>query len=1131
MKKIVVLCVVIFALLPVQSIHAQTSIPVKEALDEVSSVFGTRFVYERSVVAGKTTTVDVSSLKGKPVEDVLKSILYPNQLLFLYVDVNHYTIVRNDEKNIPLSSNVIDNVLSNNPAASDNNNQHIVSGIVLSSAGNAPLVGVNIQATKAGTGTTTGTDGRYTISVAERDVLVFTYVGFVPQQVAVGNQATINITLEPQQNQLNQVVVIAYGTQAKKDLTGSVSTISGKEIADLPPTINIEQALQGKAAGVMVLQESGQPGAATRVRIRGSSSLLGSNQPLYVIDGIPVVPEGNIPDDGSAFNNSLLQQGLSSPLGNINPEDVESISVLKDASATAIYGSRAANGVVIITTKKGRGRPTYNLSSSFSYQKAQTEEVLNAQQFREIWTEAAQNSTSTAAIVQDILNGSYFGNANTNWADEITPSNPYTKNLNFSISGASDKLRYYTALSTQNQQGSFENSFFNRYSFLVNLNMEVSKNINLGTSINISSSKQGSPDGGLLSRIYSFRPDLPVYDANGNYSFSDYHNFENPVALSTATNNNQTGLLLGSVYGELKFAKDFRFKSSLAINYNQGKFRSFYPSHTFTGGFTRNGPGPGFAQESSSQFLSHLWENTLNYNRTFNTVHDVTGIVGASWQGDNNEFIQASGEGFPQDVVLTNLSSATQDFAIASNRVESGLISYFGRINYQYDNRYLLTLSARTDGSSKFAEENKWAFFPTVAVGWRISNEKFLENVEFISDLKLRASTGVTGQQNFGAYQWRTLFQASNYGGLPAVIQNQLGNSRLKWELTRQTDIGLDFSFFNSRLNGAFDVYEKNTSDLLYFFKTPGNTGFTTVIGNLGNTQNRGVELSLDGDIIRNKNFNWNIGFNVSRNTNKIVKLNDDFLNKTDGFIDPPNTGSRLKVGESIGLIYGYVAEGIIQTQAEIDALNAGSSTGFYQVAATSPGDIRFKDIDGDGRVTSSDQTIIGNALPEFSGGFTNTMEYKGFRLSGLFTYTVGNDLRWGTQSSAINFNSAAQENKMLIVMNRWTPQNPTDQPRVVYGDPNGNAKISSFYVHDASYLRLKNIHLSYTLPVSLLGRTGFMKSAMIYVSGTNLFTVTKYPGANPETSNLYNDDVSTGLDNSRFPISKVYSAGVRIGF
>ncbi|MGV3529747.1 MAG: SusC/RagA family TonB-linked outer membrane protein [Flavisolibacter sp.] len=1109
---------------------AQSRVPVKQALDEVTRVFGTRFVYEHAVIEGKTTTVNVAAEKGKPVQDVLKAILYPHNLLFLYVDDNHYTIVRDDNKTLSARPN--EGVVEQQQQGVGQQSISLyrsVTGVVTDPKG-MPLSGVSVVARRSGNGTSTDVNGRFTIQVNNTDVLVISSVGYDTEEMNITDQDFVRVVLNTQESELKSVVVVAYGTQAKKDVTGSVSQISGRELSELPPTINVEQGLQGRAAGVMVVQESGQPGSATRVRIRGSSSLLGSNQPLYVVDGIPVVAEGNIPDDGSAFNRALLQQGLSSPLGNISPDDIESISVLKDASATAIYGSRAANGVVIISTKKGRGKPTYNFSSSLSYQKAQTENVLNADQFREIWTEAANNSTSTAAIVKDIKEGRYFGTANTNWAEEVTPADPLTKNLNFSIGGSTDKLRYYTALSSMNQTGSFENSYFNRYSFVVNLNLAVSSRLNLGTSLNLSSSKQGSPDASLLTRIYSFRPDLPVYDADGNYSFSDYHNFENPVALATASNVNKTALVLGSIFGELKIANDFSLKSSLALNYNNGKQNSFYPRHTFTGGFSRSGLGLGYAQESTSEFVSTLWENTMDYRKRMGR-HFITGVLGASWQGDHNEYLKASGKGFPQDVILTNLSSATQDFTVGGNSVESGLISYFGRVNYQYDDKYLLTLSARTDGSSKFAEENKWAFFPTVAAGWRISEEKFMQPLHFINDLKLRASVGVTGQQNFGAYQWRTLFDASSYGGQPAVVQSQLGNSRLKWELTRQTDLGLDFSLFNNRLNGAVDLYEKNTSDLLYFFKTPGNTGYATVIGNLGSTQNRGIELSLDADVLKKKDFTWNVAFNVARNRNKLVKLNDDYLN-AEGYIIPPNTGSRLKVGEPIGLIYGYEAEGIFQTQSEIDKLNSGAAGGVYQASATAPGDIRFKDLDGDGKVTSADQTIIGNTLPDFSGGFTNSFDYKGLRLSALFTYSKGNDIRWGTQSTNINFTSPTYENKLVTVLDRWTPQSPsTTMPRVVYGDPNGNSKISSFYVHDASYLRLKNLYLSYSLPAQLMSRTGFLKSSSVFLSGTNLFTVTKYPGANPETSNLYNDDVSSGLDNSRFPISKVYTLGVKVGF
>lgn len=1129
MRKLAALSLLALSLLVCSHAFAQTKVPLKNALDEVTRVFGTKFVFERSVIANKTTDVDVASQKGKPVEAVLKNILYPNNLLFLYVDVNHYTIVKNDQKNIRVPDAQDAPAPVNDaprPGEQQDSSRQMISGIVVGSD-NVPLSGVSVTADNGGT--ITDAKGQFTMNARLGEIVTLTSVGYQPLSVRI-RDSKLRLQMLVDQKQIDEVVVIAYGTQNKKDLTGSVSTISGKDIADLPPTVNIEEALQGRAAGVLVVQESGQPGGATRVRIRGSSSLLGSNQPLYVVDGIPVTVEGNIPDDGSTLRGVMLNQGLSSPLGNINPDDIESITVLKDASATAIYGSRAANGVVVITTKLGKGKPVYNFSTSLSYQEAQTEKMLNAQQFRELWTEAANNSTSTAAIVQDIKNGTYFGDANTDWAKEVTPGNPLTKNVTFSVSGGTDKVRYYTAIGLQDQTGGFESAYFNRYNFLVNLNFAASKIINLGTSINLSSSTQGSPDASLLSRIYSFRPDLPVYNADGNYSFSNYHNFENPVALATATNKNKTGLLLGSIFGEIRIAKDFLFKSSLAVNYNQGRQRSFYPSHTGTGGFTRNGPGPGYAQESSSESYSTLWENTLAYNKTFNK-HTVDGVLGASWQGDNTEFLSASGKGFPQDFTLTNLSSATQDFTIASRSEQSGLISFFGRVNYQYDNKYMLTLSARSDGSSKFASENKWAFFPTVAAAWRLSEENFLRSVNFINDLKIRASIGMTGQQNFGAYQWRTLFEAANYGGMPAVTQNQLGNSRLKWELTRQTDIGLDFSLFDGRLSGTFDYYEKNTTDLLYFYKAPGNVGFTTVIGNLGNTRNTGIEIALDGDIIRNRNFSWNLGLNLANNRNRLVKLNDDFLSKTTGYITPPNTGSILGVGQPIGLIYGYVAEGIFQTSEEIEKLNAGAASGYYQAAATAPGDIKFKDIDGDGRVTTADQTIIGNAVPDFSGGINNTLAYKGIRLSALFTYSIGNDLRWGTMAQAINYNSAALENKMVIALDRWTPERPGNMPRAVYGDPNGNGKVSSFYVFDGSFLRLKNVHLSYNLPPTLLRATRFIRSAMIFVSGTNLLTFTDYPGANPETSNIFNDDVSTGLDNSRFPISKVYSAGVKIGF
>ncbi len=1087
-------------------------------LEKISSQSGYDFVYGNTLV-----------LQAKPISIELKNVDFTEALEKVFEDQKFTYTIKNKTVVVYSKEESLFDKISNYFKAIT------INGRIVDDNG-SPLPDVTVTVKGMSTTTTSDKNGNYSISVTNEDaVLVFSFIGFDKQEIRVGNKKTMNVTLRIATNQLDETVIIAYGTQKKKEVTGSLSTISGESIKDLPSTVNIEQSLQGRAAGVMVMQESGQPGGATRVRIRGASSLLGSNQPLYIVDGVPVVAEGNIPSNGNVINTDLIRQGLSSPLNNINPSDIESMTVLKDASATAIYGSRAANGVVLINTKKGNAKTgsSYNFSSTVSMQQAQTQKILNAAQFRELWTEAANNSTSTALQVQQIKNGTYFRNADTDWEKEISPSNPLSRNFNLSASGATEKVNYYASVGTTNQDGTFNNSGFKRYNLMLNLGLQASKVIKLGTSINLSSSSQVSPDPTLLTRIYTFRPDLPVYNPDGTYTFSEGYGQENPVALSKASNTNTTGQLIASAFGEATIAKDFRLRSVLSVNYNNGVLKTFYPSQTAKGGWGRaTGDGSGFGQQSNSQLLSHLWENTLSYERVFQNKHSLESVLGASWQGDNSEYMSASGMGFPQDDILNNLGSASSNFLIQSGKTQSGLVSFFGRANYSYKSKYIVGLSARTDGSSKFAVENKWAFFPTASAAWRISQEDFLKNVSFISELKLRASTGLTGQQNFGAYQWRTLFDASQYDGSSAVIQTQLGNSRLKWELTTQTDIGLDFELFKGRLGGTVDYYVKDTKDLLFQVALPGSTGFPTTISNLGRTQNKGIELSLNGDIIKGTNFQWNLSLNAARNRNKLVSLNSDFLNKTTGNIAPPGSGFELKIGEPLGLIFGRVADGIIQNQAELDALNAGASDKIYQAAGTRPGDIKFKDLNGDGKVTSLDQTLIGNALPDYSGGFTNMFKYKGLSLIALFTYSIGNDLRWSTLSVNVNYSAVgAGENKMDMALDRWTPTNPTNIPRAVYGDPNQNNLISSFYVYDASYLRLKNISLAYSIPQSLLKKTGFVKTIEVNASGTNLLTFTKYPGPNPETSNLFNNDLNAGMDSSRFPIAKVFTFGLRAGF
>jgi len=1087
-----------------------------QVLEKLGAQSGYDFVYGNTLLKNaKSITVE---LKNALFSDALKKVFEGQD--FTYTIRNKTVVVYQKE-------NTFLNRISDYFKAIN------INGKVTDEKGVA-LPGVTVQLKGTSTVAYTNTAGNYSITVPNEDAgLVFTFIGFTTQEIKVGNKTTINVMMKESTSQLQETVIVAYGTQKKRDLTGAVSTISGDSFKDLPSTINLEEALQGRAAGVQVIQETGQPGSATKVRIRGASSLLGSNQPLYIVDGVPVVAEGNIPDNG-AVNQALIREGLSSPLNNISPNDIESISILKDASATAIYGSRAANGVVIITTKKGSAAsgPTYSFNTSVSYQKAQTVDVLTADQFRELWTEAANNSTSTAVVAQQMRDGTYFKDANTNWENELSPKNPLSRIANFSASGGNEKMRYYTSLGTTAHDGTFENSGFDRKNVLVNLDFNASKNLKFGTSINLSTSSQTSPDASLTSRIYSFRPDLPVYNPDGTYTFSDGGTFENPVALSKSSNTNKTNLLIGSAFGELNFAKYFVLKSTLSINYNTGNLTSFYPSQTAKGGWAKaTGDGTGYGQQSNSQALSHLWENILTYNQSFGR-HKIEGIAGASWQGNVNEYLAASGTGYPQDDILNNLSSATSNFLISSTKSQSGLISFFGRVNYSYADKYLFSVSARTDGSSKFAVENKWAFFPTVSGAWRLSEENFLKDVHFLDELKIRGSIGLTGQQNFGVYQWRALFAADQYGGNPAVIQTQLGNNRLKWELTTQTDIGLDFSLFKGRLNGAVDYYVKNTKDLLFNALLPGNTGFANAISNLGNSQNRGFELALDGDIIRTKDFTWNLAINIAKNKNKLVSLNSDFLNPANGNITPPSGGGILRVGEPFGLMYGRVAGGVIQDKAQLDALNAGAPDGIYQLAGTAPGDLWYIDINGDGKANTLDQTVIGNALPDFSGGFTNSFKYKNLRLNALFTYSIGNDLNWTAQAAAITFQSAASsENKLAMAMNRWTPERPTNQPRAIYGDPNSNFFGSSYFVHDASFLRLKNLNIAYALPSKLLQKTRFIKNIEINASGTNLLTFTRYPGADPESSNASGNDINTGYDVSRFPIAKVYTIGLRAGF
>ncbi len=1004
-----------------------------------------------------------------------------------------------------------------------------------------PLPGASVAVKGKNIGVSTDIEGAFSLTVLDGSTtLVISFVGYKTLEVEIGGRQFLDIQLETDIASLSEVVVIGYGTVKKEDLTGSVGVVKMENIINQAPTVNLDYALQGQIAGVYVSAGSGQPGAAARVRIRGTTSLLGSNQPLYVINGVPVAPNSNIPGGragGGGLVSDLEQQGLNTPLGNINSNDIASISVLKDASATAIYGSRAANGVIIIETKRGTysSTPTFDANYSYSTQSAQTLDVLNAAQYKEVWTTAVENSSSTNSFAQSVLDGSYFGDVDTNWEDEVSLKNPATQVFNFSVRGGSEKTRYNTSVGINRQDGVYDNSNFDRFSFNLNLDTQLNDRLRFGTDLNLSQTDQTSPDGGLTDLVYTYRPDVPIYDDDGLFLKSNSIS-QNPVALSKAINNNKTLLLLGTLFAELKLAEGLKFKTSFSLNYNAGNQYSYYSRFTNRGGlsFFSDEEGDGYAQESRSRFTNTLWQNQLSYYKSFN-AHTIDATILATFEKTKSSNTRVWGEGFFNDV-LTNISSATVYNSGSSFEIGSGLASYLGRVNYNYDSRYSLSLTGRVDGSSKFASDNQYAFFPSIGAAWSISNESFLQNNSFIDELKLRVSAGVSGQQDFGPYVWRTLFNAYFYGGDPAVILSQLGNNSLKWEKTNQFDLGLEFSLFNRRVQGELGYYIKNTEDALFTVIIPGSTGATSVIANVANTSNEGVELELSGDVIRKDNFNWSLSFNITKNTNKLTEISDDFKDD-DGFVVGFGAAGRLREGDPIGLLYGYVSEGIFQTQDEIDALNTGSETGVYQDDETAPGDLKFRDITGpdgipDGRITNLDQQIIGDTQPDFFGGINSTWSYKGFTLSTQFTYSIGNDLQNQALAFNTSFRTNRQENKSVLVLNAWTPQNTnTDIPRSVYRDPNSNRRISSQYLYDASYLRLRAVNLSYSFSNELVKRTGFLNSASLYVSAQNLLTITNYPGADPETASLFNNDLASGRDLNRFPIAKVYTVGVRIGF
>lgn len=942
-------------------------------------------------------------------------------------------------------------------------------------------------------------------------ILIISFVGYQTLEIQADSKS-IEIPLEEKHSQLNEVVVVGYGTQRKKDLTGSVASVPGVVLKQTPVT-SFDKALQGTIPGVQVTQSSGQPGASATIRIRGGNSINGGNEPLYVIDGFPIY------NDNADINPGALSGGKLNALSTINTSDIESIEVLKDASATAIYGSRGANGVVIITTK--RGKAGTHLISYDGYYGTQSITkkipVLNAKQWAEFSNDAFVNAGKPAPYTDAQIQA--FGEG-TNWQNESFRTAPMQSHQ-ISATGGDDKTQYSISGNYFGQDGILLNTNFSRLSGRVNVDRKLTDNLKAGISFTGSRVKSNISPESTVRDVLSLNPTVPLIDSTtGTYKVFDGATGSPVATLKNVTNQSNVNRYISNIYVEYNFLKNFVARVTFGTDYIGTKQNNYYPRTTYTG-LAVSGDGS-IGTQNGNTWLN---ENTLSYKKSFNK-HSLNVLAGYTYQASSTEGVTARSQNFPNDdLTYSGLNSGTVSFLPVPNKSDWKLASYLGRINYSFDSKYLFTLSGRADGSSKFGKNNKWAFFPSAAFAWNVSDEKFLQNVHEISNLKLRASAGITGNQQIGQYQ--SLAQLNPYSYIFAdnlatgFAPSRIANPNLGWESTAQYDLGVDAALFNNRVSLTADFYYKKTNDLLLDMPVPETSGFYTSLQNIGTVENKGLEILLNTENFRGK-FQWNTTVTFAINRNKVLDLGGVSYFLPDGGTERNiKNPTIVQVGKPVGQFYGYRTNGILQLKDDISKIPTAS--GFNK-----PGDQRFVDINNDGKINSdSDRVVLGTAQPKFIGGFTNVFNYKGFDLLVFIQGSYGN--------SILNYNKADLETYTGLrevgtdALNRWTPTNPTnDVPRA--NNSQSALLLSDRFVEDGSYLRLKNIVFGYSLPAAVLNKL-HLKKLRVYVSAQNIATLTSYSGFDPEVSRQEQSTLYSGIDYGNYPNAKSFLVGLNLSF
>lgn len=1102
----------------------------KELFKEIREQTQYDFIYDNEVL-NSINSINLKVESGS-IQDVLNKT-FQNQPLEFRVE-NKMVIVRAKPKSTQALTNEINlkqQVYTVEGRVVDQQSGKALPGATVKFSGQQ-----NVQTTQ------TNEEGRFRVNNLKPGLYTYTVsmIGFDSNsaniQVKENVLMSANIGLTAHAGELDQVVVTAYGQSKVRDVTGSIARVTAKDLETAPMGATIQSALQGRAPGVNVVIQSASPTSPISVIIRGASSLSGTNQPLWVIDGVP------------DYSNNT-SGNIENTLYNLNLNDVESIDILKDASATALYGSRAANGVVIVTTKKGIANmsPTIEFTTrfglakqyfnGFSYMNAEDykkftlaasiEEAFNRGSFdyftRQFLDEQAFFKLNTSEFDKSNYSAlaTAFHPGNTNWVKEMTQS-PWNKDYDLGLRGGTNNLVYYVALNHGDYQGVVKGGYSKQFGGRVNMEAKLSKGLKFGMNLNANTRKTDNKDG-MLEIIYRIRPDLPMYNEDGTIYTRDYYT-ENPLTTLANLREGRVENFTGTGFLEWQAMNGLILRTAYTAGYVNSQTLTF------------NRRGTSYSNDASRSWVNarnstSVWENTATYARTFGK-HDVLAMAGFSMESFRGNEYRMNASKFPDDDILNNFGSAAVRGTLGEDYNRNALVSQFARAHYKFNEKYIISGTIRRDGSSKFGPGKRWGIFPSTAFAWLIHEENFIKDhfSDQLSYLKFRASTGKAGSQNLGNYDWQTRVGSTTYNDMPAIVPKTLGNYNLQWEQARLTDLGLDYGVWNERIRGTFGYYSKVTDHLINSQPIPYSSSFTSIAANVATMKNSGFEFDITADLIKKEGVTWSVDFNASTNKTYLKKIND--LVKDVTFSDM----MYIKEGERVGQWYGYKTNGrLFVTQEEIIALQGQAENGTknpYRNSLEAIGDLYFQDLNQDGVITKDDRAQIGNADPKLFGGFGSTLMYKGLRVNAQFTYAYGNKRLWDLPRTNVgntgNYNQSYQiGGQSSTFVGPYLATLPRALP---YGD--GDNKIfSDFWLYDASYIRLSALNFAYRLPGKLFG-ANLIQGVDLGLQITNLFTLTRYPGFDPQGNwSSSRVGVGMGFDNSTYPAAKTYNFSAKFTF